>query len=141
MQERTLNPRVRGSSPWRRTRTGAPVLAWDLAIPGHFYGPVCPGFPPVLAPCLLAGQMLVLVGFAGLGPIGLDQPPGLLQSDWSWAGVSRRRPEVESTIVVPNRDDTGRRRTPRHSMVGTAAVRGGDAAPDKSLGSKPTFPV
>jgi hypothetical protein len=61
--------------------------------------------------------------------------------EWSWAGVSRRRPEVESTIVVLNRDDTGRRRTLRCSMVGTAAVRGGDAAPDKSLGSKPTFPV
>ena len=52
--------------------------------------------------------------------------------------IERFTPEE---IVVLNRDDTGRRRTPRCSMVGTAAVRGGDAAPDKSLGSKPTFPV
>jgi hypothetical protein len=51
--------------------------------------------------------------------------------------IERFTPEE---IVVLNRDDTGRRRTPRCSMVGTAAVRGSDAAPDKSLAGKPTFP-
>ena len=53
-EQRTLNPRVRGSSPWRRTRS-------DLGFyrPRSFFMcPVCPGFPAVLAPCSLGGRML-----------------------------------------------------------------------------------
>jgi hypothetical protein len=41
IEQRTLNPRVRGSSPWRRTRTDL-----GFAAPGHFY-------VSVLSPCRL----------------------------------------------------------------------------------------
>jgi hypothetical protein len=68
-QSSALNPRVRGSSPWRRTR-------FDLGFyhsRSFFIRPVCPGFPAVLAPCLLAGRMLGARPLVQFGSIGLDQ--------------------------------------------------------------------
>src|SRR6516165_3715112 len=53
-EQRTLNPRVRGSSPWRRTRT-------DLGFyysRSFFVRPVCTGLPAAFAPCLPGGRML-----------------------------------------------------------------------------------
>jgi NADPH:quinone reductase-like Zn-dependent oxidoreductase len=43
-EQRTLNPRVRGSSPWRRTRTDLGFIA-----PGLFMCPFCPRAGSVLA--------------------------------------------------------------------------------------------
>src|ERR1700751_5917077 len=72
-EQRTLNPRVRGSSPWRRTRD-------DLGFyssRSFFMCPVCPGSPPVLAPCLLVGRMLGPGWLVHFRRIGLDQPIGV----------------------------------------------------------------
>ena len=68
-EQRTLNPRVRGSSPWRRTRS-------DLGFyrsRSFFMRPVCPGFSGVLAPCLLGGRMLGPGRLVQFQLIGLDQ--------------------------------------------------------------------
>src|SRR5215472_9307590 len=45
-EQRTLNPRVRGSSPWRRTRTDLGFYQSQVI----FTRSVCPGFPAALAP-------------------------------------------------------------------------------------------
>ena len=69
-EQRTLNPRVRGSSPWRRTRD-------DLGLyqPRVFFlCPVCPGFLGMLDPCLLGGRVLAGGRLVKNGAIGLDQP-------------------------------------------------------------------
>ena len=69
-EQRTLNPRVRGSSPWRRTRT-------DLGFCDSrslFMCPVCLGFRGLLAPCLLGGRMLAAGQLVQFWRIGLDQP-------------------------------------------------------------------
>src|SRR5579872_2415992 len=78
-EQRTLNPRVRGSSPWRRTRT-------DLGFyhsRSFLMRPVCTGFPAVLAPCLLGGRMLGPGQLVQFRPIGLDQlAQGLFGADY-----------------------------------------------------------
>ena len=68
-EQRTLNPRVRGSSPWRRTRS-------DLGFyhsRSFFTCPFGPGFLAVLDPCLLAGRMLGPGRLVQFRRIGLDQ--------------------------------------------------------------------
>jgi hypothetical protein len=72
-EQRTLNPRVRGSSPWRRTRS-------DLGFyhsRSFFMRPVCPDFLAVLAPCLLVGRMLGPGWLVHFRRIGLDHPIGV----------------------------------------------------------------
>jgi hypothetical protein len=68
-EQRTLNPRVRGSSPWRRTRSDLGFYQFQVI----FMCPVCPGFLPMLAPCLLGGRMLGPGWLVQFGSIGLDQ--------------------------------------------------------------------
>ena len=65
MFQRTLNPRVRGSSPWRRTRTG--LAFWPSFYPGSgpFSGRGCSTF---------ARQ-------SGSGRPGRDSMPGLAPAD------------------------------------------------------------
>ena len=79
-EQRTLNPRVRGSSPWRRTRDDLGLYRPQV----FFLCPVCPDFAAVLAPCLLGGRMLAGGRLVKNGPIGLDQlsggPPTRLHS-------------------------------------------------------------
>ena len=53
-EQQTLNLRVRGSSPWRRTH---PDLGFYRSW-AFFSCPVCPDFLPALAPCLLGDRML-----------------------------------------------------------------------------------
>jgi hypothetical protein len=72
-EQRTLNPRVRGSSPWRRTRDDLGFYSSRL----FFMCPVCPGSPPVLAPCLLVGRMLGPGWLVHFRRIGLDQSIGV----------------------------------------------------------------
>jgi hypothetical protein len=69
-EQRTLNPRVRGSSPWRRTRSDLGFYYSRL----FFTRPFCLGFLAVLDPCLLAGRMLGPGRLVQFRPIGLDQP-------------------------------------------------------------------
>ena len=72
-EQRTLNPRVRGSSPWRRTRS-------DL---GFYHSrsfitrPFGPGFLAVLDPCLLGGRMFGPGRLVHFRRIGLDHPIGV----------------------------------------------------------------
>ena len=67
-EQRTLNPRVRGSSPWRRTRTDLGFYKSQV----FSLCPVCPYFVAVLAPCLLGGRMVGLRQFVKNAGIGLD---------------------------------------------------------------------
>ena len=48
-------------------------MTWGFSTPGHFMRPFCPGFPGVLAPCLLGGRMLAGGLLVKNGLIGLDQ--------------------------------------------------------------------
>jgi hypothetical protein len=62
MEQRTLNPRVRGSSPWRRTRT-------DLGF--HCSRSfLCARFVPMLAPCWLVSHDRVAAGLSNLAGSG-----------------------------------------------------------------------
>jgi hypothetical protein len=69
-EQQTLNLRVRGSSPWRRTRDDLGLYRLQV----FFLCLVCPDFLGVLAPCLLGGRMLAGGRLVKNGPIGLDQP-------------------------------------------------------------------
>ena len=65
MQELTLNPRVRDSSPWRRTRT-------DLGFYRFRSFFMC-RFVPMLAPCSLASEDRVVAGMSNLAGSGLGR--------------------------------------------------------------------
>jgi hypothetical protein len=61
-EQRTLNLRVRGSSPWRRTH-----LTWGFIAPGHF---LCVRFVPMLAPRWLVSQDPIVAGLSNLARFG-----------------------------------------------------------------------
>jgi hypothetical protein len=116
---------------------GAPARS-DLGFydsRSFFMCPVCPGSPPVLAPCLLVGRML--------GP-GVARP---FPEDWSrppnrspfWGGYGVRQPQVASrgracaVVLVPGGHGIGRGlRTPIRSSGTGAACGSRVAAPGGS---------
>jgi hypothetical protein len=105
-EQRTLNPRVRGSSPWRRTRDDLGFYRFQ----GHFYVSGLSRFP-VPACSLLARRSDVRAGLARpVGSIGLDQSEEPVPSPFRGRVTQRdsRRP------IVP--------RPMRHPLSGSPSV-------------------
>jgi hypothetical protein len=78
-EQRTLNPRVRGSSPWRRTRTDLGFHRSRLFL--------CVRFVPMSAPCSLVSYDQVAAGLSNLAGSGPQR--------------GRRRPSLPNQLSIP----------------------------------------
>ena len=138
MQERTLNPRVRGSSPWRRTRS-------DLGFhhPRSFFAcPFCPRvcsmFARAHAPCISG---LVKNGRSGTdfggtrhriraASSGRCHPASARAPLDQWSRPSRRPSEARPQSPIPMASRSVRPTGKRHSHSGCI---GGANAPGTLL--------